>query len=63
MSVTIESLFVVVRNHEGQYSIWPSFKPVPEGWFIAREEDSRDNCLSYIDQVWDDIRPNSLKNP
>ena len=25
-------LFQVVVNHEEQYSIWPDYKAVPEGW-------------------------------
>ncbi len=25
-------VFQVVVNQEGQYSIWPDFKPVPNGW-------------------------------
>ena len=24
--------FVVVVNHEEQYSIWPDYKALPEGW-------------------------------
>lgn len=53
--------FLVVMNGEGQYSIWPDFKDIPEGWersgFIGNKED----CLHHIDQVWTDMRPRSLR--
>ena len=24
--------FIVLVNHEGQYSLWPTFKEIPAGW-------------------------------
>ncbi|MGR8930605.1 MAG: MbtH family NRPS accessory protein, partial [Gammaproteobacteria bacterium] len=27
-----EMTYEVVVNHESQYSIWPNFKEVPNGW-------------------------------
>jgi MbtH protein len=50
----------VLVNDEGQYSLWPSFKEVPQGWTIAKKSDSRAACLDYINQNWTDMRPNSL---
>jgi MbtH protein len=50
----------VLVNDEGQYSLWPSFKDVPQGWTIAKNSDSRAACLDYINQNWTDMRPNSL---
>ena len=50
----------VLVNDEGQYSLWPSFKDVPQGWTIAKKSDSRAACLDYINQNWTDMRPNSL---
>jgi MbtH protein len=50
----------VLVNGEGQYSLWPSFKDVPQGWTIAKKSDSRAACLDYINQNWTDMRPNSL---
>lgn len=52
--------FLVLRNDEGQYSLWPSFIDVPAGWHVAHEEDSRAACLQYIEDNWTDMRPNSL---
>ncbi|MFI5763595.1 MbtH family protein [Streptomyces sp. NPDC051563] len=47
-------------NDEGQYSLWPSFAPVPEGWSIARGPAPREECLEFIGETWTDMRPASL---
>ena len=47
-------------NDEGQHSLWPSFKEVPQGWTIALRSDSRAACLAYINEHWTDMRPKSL---
>ena len=53
-------VYHVLVNGEGQYSLWPSFKDVPQGWTIAKKSDSRAACLEYINQNWTDMRPKSL---
>ncbi|MFN2744570.1 MULTISPECIES: MbtH family protein [Bacillus] len=53
--------YVVLRNHEGQYSLWPAFLDVPAGWTTVFGEDSRSACQEYISSNWADLRPNSLK--
>lgn len=57
-----EENFHVVANHEEQYSIWPSYKTIPEGWKAAGKSGSKDECLAYIKEVWTDMRPLSLRN-
>lgn len=52
--------FHVLINDEGQYSLWPSFVDVPDGWTIVRNSESRAACLEYIDRHWTDMRPKSL---
>lgn len=52
--------FLVLRNDEGQYSLWPSFIDVPAGWQVVHEEDGRAASLQYIEENWTDMRPNSL---
>jgi MbtH protein len=52
--------FQVLVNAEGQHSLWPVFAAVPAGWTVAKEEDSRQACLEYVEQNWTDIRPLSL---
>lgn len=53
-------VFHVLVNDEGQHSLWPSFVPVPQGWKIVHESDSRAACLDYINKNWTDLRPKSL---
>ena len=56
-----EVQFYVVKNHEEQYSIWPTYKPIPKGWLVDGEARNKEDCLKYIDKVWVDMRPLSLK--
>jgi MbtH protein len=54
-------VYLVVINAEEQYSIWPSRKDVPRGWKLAGKQGSKAECLKYIDEVWTDMRPGSLR--
>lgn len=53
--------FVVVVNHEEQYSIWPDYKAIPAGWTDTGKRGVKADCLAYIDEVWTDMRPASLR--
>ncbi len=53
--------YVVVVNHEEQYSIWPEGDDVPAGWRALERSGRRDECLAYIKDVWTDMRPLSLR--
>jgi MbtH protein len=52
--------FLVLVNHEGQYSLWPSFSEVPAGWSVEVPETDRQTCLDHIEARWTDMRPRSL---
>jgi MbtH protein len=56
------TIYRVVVNHEQQYSIWPSTKDIPAGWKDAGQQGTKAECLSYIEQVWTDMRPLSLRS-
>lgn len=56
-----EEQFVVVMNHEEQYSIWPVGRELPQGWSDAGFRGSKADCLLYIEDVWTDMRPASLR--
>jgi MbtH protein len=53
--------YKVVINHEEQYSIWPLGRDNPLGWRDAGKDGSKQECLSYIKDVWSDMRPLSLR--
>ena len=54
-------VYTVVINEEEQYSIWPSHKALPGGWRAVGKQGSKADCLKYIDEVWTDMRPASLR--
>jgi len=56
-----QDLFSVVINHEGQYSIWPIGKEIPRGWQKEGMVGSKTQCRDYINSLWTDIRPQSIR--
>ncbi|MGW4562392.1 MbtH family protein [Streptomyces sp. NPDC004561] len=52
--------YLVLVNEENQHSLWPSFADVPDGWTVARPEDTREACLAHVEEHWTDMRPKSL---
>jgi MbtH protein len=54
-------IYLVVCNGEGQYSIWLKHKAVPRGWKSVGWEGLKAECLQYIESVWTDMRPLSLR--
>lgn len=57
----VEEKYYVVKNIEEQYSIWPSYKQIPKGWEVVGEPRIKSESLAYIEQVWTDMRPLSLR--
>jgi len=53
--------YLVLVNHEEQYSLWPSYKIIPKGWTQVFGESSKQECLNYVDEHWTDMRPLSLR--
>jgi MbtH protein len=55
------TIYKVVVNQEEQYSIWPADRENPFGWRDAGKSGHKAECLSYIKEVWSDMRPLSLR--
>jgi MbtH protein len=55
------TIYKVVVNHEEQYSIWPADRENPLGWTDVGKVGPKADCLSYIKEVWTDMRPLSLR--
>ena len=53
--------FDVVYNDEEQYSIWPTDRPIPDGWYAEGTRGTRTVCLDRIEVVWTDMRPKSVR--
>ena len=62
-----DETFLVLINHEGQYSIWPHWKSVPGGWNVVTDQrgepvkGTKKAVSDYIEQHWTDMRPVSLR--
>lgn len=54
-------IYSVVMNHEEQYSIWLTDLELPAGWKTVGKSGLKEECLSYIEEVWTDMRPLSLR--
>ena len=55
------TIYKVVVNHEEQYSIWPADRENPLGWRDVGKSGPKAECLAYIEEVWTDMRPLSLR--
>jgi uncharacterized protein YbdZ (MbtH family) len=55
------TVYKVVVNHEEQYSIWPADRENPLGWRDVGKSEPKAECLAYIEAVWTDMRPLSLR--
>ncbi|MDO8805011.1 MAG: MbtH family NRPS accessory protein [Elusimicrobiota bacterium] len=53
--------YIVVKNAEDQFSIWFDGRALPSGWVAVGKSGSKEECLSYIKEVWTDMRPASLR--
>lgn len=56
-----ERVYKVVVNDEEQYSIWPASRDNPPGWRDAGKTGLKSECLAYVEEVWTDMRPLSLR--
>jgi MbtH protein len=56
-----KTIYKVVVNHEEQYSIWPADRENALGWNDAGKTGTKAECLAYIEEVWTDMRPLSLR--
>lgn len=53
--------YLVVVNHEEQYSIWVASRELPDGWRATGMSGTEAECLAHIDEIWTDMRPLSIR--
>jgi MbtH protein len=56
-----DARYEVLRNDEDQYSLWLAGHDVPAGWHRVGKEGTKQECSDYVDEVWTDMRPRSLR--
>jgi MbtH protein len=55
------TIYMAVVNDEEQYSIWPADRELPMGWRDAGKHGLKPEVLAWIEEVWTDMRPRSLR--
>lgn len=55
------TIYTAVINGEAQYSVWPAHRELPAGWSAVGEAGPKAAVLEWIDAVWTDMRPLSLR--
>jgi MbtH protein len=53
--------WIVLVNHEEQYSLWRKDRPVPSGWQQVHGPTTEEACVEYVEQHWVDMRPKSIR--
>jgi uncharacterized protein YbdZ (MbtH family) len=53
------TVYEVVLNEAGKYSMWPAGQTIPAGWKSAGKHGTKQECLDYIKEVWTDVQPPS----
>ncbi len=53
--------YIVLVNDEEQYSLWPDHKAIPAGWRSVEKRGTKVECLAFIEEVWHDITPLSVR--
>ncbi|TQI81552.1 MbtH protein [Serratia fonticola] len=51
----------ILRNDEQLYSLWPDFSAIPLGWACVFGPASREQCVNWLEQYWQDMRPASQR--
>lgn len=51
--------WIVLRNAQAQYALWPVVRPVPTGWSEVGPEGDLATCQAWIARRWTDQRPAS----
>lgn len=49
-----DARYHVLVNDEGQYSLWPVFVEVPQGWRAVLEDATRSDAVAWVEDNWDD---------
>jgi MbtH protein len=56
-----QGTYLVVVNDEEQYPVWAGEAAAPGGMAGGRQARAECDCLAYVDEVWTDMRPLSLR--
>jgi len=57
----VPQIYMVLVNDEEQYSLWLSHKDIPAGWTSVGFSGTKAECMEYVDKIWTDITPLSVR--
>jgi MbtH protein len=57
-----DTIYTVVVNDEGQYSLWFAGRPLPPGWKEVGKRGTKTECLDEVTRLWTDMRPKSIRD-
>ncbi|URN93688.1 MAG: MbtH family NRPS accessory protein [Candidatus Pristimantibacillus lignocellulolyticus] len=57
----LDDSYKVVVNAEEQYALWPLHLHNPSGWSNAGKSGTKAECLTFVNEVWCDLTPLSLR--
>jgi MbtH protein len=57
----MELRFTVVVNDEDQYALYPDDRELPPGWRPAGFGGTEDECVTWVDEHWTDMRPRTVR--
>lgn len=43
-----DGTFHVLVNDAGQYSLWPAFRAVPDGWSVSLADAAKEDCRRHV---------------
>lgn len=55
-----EATACVLKNRQQQYSVWPGLMEIPAGWEQVAGPDTLEQCLHWLENHGDTLRPAPL---
>ncbi|MDQ9213480.1 MbtH family protein [Escherichia marmotae] len=58
-----QGAFYVLRNAQGQFSLWPQPCALPAGWDVVCEPQSQQACQQWLEANWHTLTPANFTQP
>ncbi|WP_158783490.1 MbtH family NRPS accessory protein [Pantoea sp. BAV 3049] len=55
-----QGLFLILRNPQQQYSLWPEHCALPAGWQIISGPQNQQQCYAWLENNWQQLVPASF---
>ena len=55
-----EAMTCVLKNRHQQYSVWPARTTIPDGWEVIAGPETLEQCLNWLENNGDTLRPAPL---